>query len=304
MPPDDQPGLPLAPSPAPIATSVAATPATVVASEPAAAPASSPAPETAPAASPAPASPAVEPAPVPPGGAEAASVVPAADVPRETPATESAKPAEPPASVLSEAGVKPAEPAKPAEAPKVEAAALPKFEAYKIPDGVTLEPAKIEALNTVLGEFAVNAKADSAAVHALGQRLLDVYVADQRVSKAAQDKAGQDAWKAVRDGWTEKFKTDPEIGGNRQETTVRVCGDVLNAYARAVGDERANELRSAFRITGLGDHPEMIRFVHHMARYMTERTKPIAAIVPKAPQAAGSARRARYAASAQTNGAA
>lgn len=278
------------------------------------------------AAAPAPSAPAVEvTAPAPVAAVAEVPAAPAAAEPIAAPVVEAPKvdaPAavEPPPSVLSEAKPKAPEPAKVAEAPKAEVKEgekpaeeakatdaplpLPKYGALKLPEGVKLEDAKVAAFDEMLGKFQNATKADQPAMEAFRQELTDFYVKQQTEIAQRQQALQSETWNRVREVWKDKFRKDPEIGGNRHDTTVQQCGAMLERYANVVGADRAAELRVAFRLTGMGDHPEMIRFVNWASQFTTERSRPVAATVPTSPSRPQTRGARRYAGSAPSNGAA
>lgn len=223
--------------------------------------------------------------------------VPAAD----SPAPETAPPTEapsdkPPSSLLSEAKseeTKPAEEAKPEE-PKAEAepakpeTPLPTYEAFKIPEGITVDDAQMGAFTGILGELENKLAADPASAHAvmqeMGQRMLDLYATETAEAAQRMSRLQHDTWVRTREGWVSDFRADPEIGGNRQNTTIQRCGALLELYGRSVGADREGALRDVFSMTGSGDHPEVLRFMNWLADYAVEKPRVVAALAPRAPQ--------------------
>lgn len=271
----------------PAASAVTAAPTTVVADSPAATVAS--------------------PSPTPPVSSSPAVIVPHETIPAQVPEQKPAevapvetKPEAAPAPVVAEKSLlgdqiqKPAEkpveqPAevKPAEPVKVEAI---KYEAFKLPDGITLPEADLGKYTAILGEHQVP--------QAAAQQLVDLYVAERQREIQAQ----HDTWLRTREGWVNEFKADGEIGGNRQDTTLKRVGAVMEQYAQAVGVERADKLKQVLGFTGAGDNPEMVRFVNWAAGFTVERSRAVAATVPKAPLPTSRAQR-RYANPAFSTGA-
>lgn len=266
------------------------------AAAPAAAPAPSPSP--APAAAPAPSPvPAASPAPAPSPAPEAAAASPAPEAAKPAEALP-AEPAKADATVLGAEPPKPAEAPKPAETPKpaegekppeakeskegsqsAEPAPPPTFEAFKLPEGVTVRPEIIGEFSTILGEFEGAAKADHAAVQALGQRLVDFHVARVNDTVKAIQESYQKAWSDQTAAWKKEFTEDPEIGGNRQRTTV---DSALNFIRNHGGSEvQQAQLRDLFNKTGIGNHPAMIRLLANAGMAMSEG-RPLAARAPAA----------------------
>ena len=202
-----------------------------------------------------------------------------------------------PTSLLSElTGEKPAEPAaetKPdapdsvkADAP-AEPAAPPTYESFTLPEGVTLQDEKIGAFTGILGEFEQRIAADPTQAHAaaqeMGQKLINLYVAEAQAHAQQVAKANTDAWNAMRENWLQEYRDDPAIGRNRQETSRLRMGALLDSYSSSEGADRRAKLGEALAITGAGDNPEVLRFVHWAATRLTETARPIPATLPRSP---------------------
>jgi hypothetical protein len=183
----------------------------------------------------------------------------------------------------------PAEPEKAAEAPAPEAEApvedlpLPEYEKFTLPEGIELEDAKLGDFTKILGEFENGTKTDHTKMQVLGQRLIDMYTAEATQLAERVQKNQVDVYNRTREGWKESFRNDPEIGGKRQETTLKSCKAVLERYKASAGDNRHGELIKTFALTGAGDNPSLIHFMNWAAQFAVERAKPIPATVPKAP---------------------
>lgn len=232
-----------------------------VAAEPIAAPvveAPAPAPVATPEPSPAPAAPQPEPAPAP------SSVLGEALVTPPTPPVEPA----------------PAPDAPQAEAPTAEPAPPPTYEPFQFADGVTVDPEKIGTFTGLLGEFEGTTKADHTAVQAFGQKLVDYHAAEiQRVISEVQQSHTSLA-KAQQDEWKKQFIADPEIGGNRQNTTVESAVQFIRTHGGS--EEQQAELKDLLNKSGVGNHPAMIRLLAKAGSAMSEG-RPLAASRPSLP---------------------
>lgn len=269
VPPPAAPAVVAAPPPA------VETPAAGAAPPAATPPVSSPEParaEAAPEAKPEPAKP-----------AEAAPVT-------EPPKAE-VKPEEPKSLLADAKAPEKAPEAKPAEAKSAEAAAPEplKYTDFTLPEGVQLDKDQLGKYTEVLGKHQVPQDA--------AQGLVDLYIKEMTDLQKAQ----RAQWDRMQDEWVREFR-ESEIGGNREETTLQRCAAVLDQYAAANGAERGQKLRAAMTMTGIGNNPEMIRFVNWAAGLTVESARPVAAIVPKAPQPSSKAQR-RYANPAFSTGA-
>jgi hypothetical protein len=92
------------------------------------------------------------------------------------------------------------------------------------------------------------------------QALLELY---QEESKKVMQAPAQ-AYKAQNDKWREAMKADPEIGGSKLYDTV------IPAATRMITQFGGVEFRKALDLTGMGNHPEMARFLFKVASALGE----------------------------------
>lgn len=239
------------------------------------APAPSPTPEApAPAAAPAPVVEAV----AAPSVAEAAPASVAA--PEPTPAPE--KPAE--ATLIGEEPPKPAEETKPADTPKegdkpaeqpkeeasqsVETAPLPTYEAFTLPEGFQIDEKELGELTKTLGEFEIETKADHAKVQGLAQRLIDKHTAIVTDTLQRVHDYNTGVWDKQSSDWKEAFEKDPELGGNRRDTTLKSANALIDAYG---GNEaQRKEFRSLLKDTRIGNAPALLRLLAKAGQELAE----------------------------------
>lgn len=213
---------------------------------------------------------AVAPLPVSPA-AEAAAATPA-PAPQSTsllsepaPAPVAPAPAAEPAAPAPAPAAEPAKAAEPAPAPApTEPPPAPVYEAFKLPEGATLDTAEHTKFTDMLGKFELDAKADHAKVQALGQQLVDHYF--QEMKRVAD--AGQAEWTRMRDEWKGQFIADPDLGGSHQKDTLIRCASMIEQYGGSA--DQVKELRTALAVTGMGDHPAMIRFINNVGKILAE----------------------------------
>lgn len=93
------------------------------------------------------------------------------------------------------------------------------------------------------------------------QSALDWY-RDKVVSGISADLAAQRT--ALIEGWTTTIKGDPELGGARLKATIETAKSFVKEYPRSA------EFLQLMDETGLGNHPEMIRFLHHWGNGLKE----------------------------------
>jgi len=135
-------------------------------------------------------------------------------------------------------------------------AELPAFE-WQFPDDVTVDKERISEVNKLFGEFALSAKVDPKLVQGLGQQLMERHTSE--IKKVAQIVAESydKVWKDQTKAWRDAFIADPEIGGNKRDTTVTAAKEFILRHGGT--PEQQTELRTILQKTGLGNHPALIR---------------------------------------------
>lgn len=209
---------------------------------------------------------------------ESAPVTPASE-PVEIPAVEpSAVPEVEPAPVIAPTPEieKPVEGDKPLEAKPdqtVEPAPLPVYEPWVVPETITLDETLSGEFNQMLGELQNSTKAEQAFVQKFGQTLVDKHIAVVGETVDRLHEAYTHAWQKQTDGWRESFIKDPEIGGKRQETTIRQANEFIDTHGGT--PEQKAAFREVMKNTGLGVHPEVLRLLSNaMNRFREGRPLP------------------------------
>lgn len=124
---------------------------------------------------------------------------------------------------------------KPEDAPE-------KYEDFAVPDGVTVDPATMDEASGIFKEM--NLSQENA------QKLIDF-----QAKRAAEDmKNASDTWSKTMDEWAASAKSDKEFGGAKFEENISIAKEGKEAFG---GEEFDNMLES----TGVGNHPEMLRFL-------------------------------------------
>lgn len=91
------------------------------------------------------------------------------------------------------------------------------------------------------------------------QKLVDLYTKAQ----AAQAQKAAAAYEATQAKWTEAVKADAEIGGAHFDAS-------LGHARKAIAKYGTPELKTFLDSTGLGNHPDLVRFVARVGREMAE----------------------------------
>lgn len=123
-----------------------------------------------------------------------------------------------------------------------------KYEAFKAPEGTTLDTKVMDEFSAAAREL--NLPQDAA------QKMVD-----KMAPLMAQRQAEQ--LSAMRTEWETKSKTDAEFGGDKLEASMVQANKAMNAFA-------TDEFRTLLNETGLGNHPEWVRFMVRAGKAISE----------------------------------
>lgn len=188
-----------------------------------------------------------------PATPDAAPAAPATDstvlTPPAAPAATDPKPESDPA--------KPEDPEKPddgktKEGAKDEPKGAPEaYGEFKLAEGMELDA-------EVLGEFTGLAKELNISQEA-AQKLIDLQT--KIANKQAQEY--QVAVEKQKEQWMAAVKSDPDLGGENYDKSVASAVKVIQAFG-------SPELREVLTSTGLGNNPELFKFVHRISQAISE----------------------------------
>ena len=156
----------------------------------------------------------------------------------------------------------------------VEPAPPPKYDAFTLPEGVTLDEGTVGKFTDILGSLEGG---DHAKFQEAGQKMVDLYLSE---SKATADKIAQHyetVWENTKTGWREETVKDPEIGGNRLQTSIDSALNFIRTHGGTA--EQQAELRGILDSSGLGNRLAIVRLFARAGQAMSEG-KPLAAPKP------------------------
>ncbi len=149
-----------------------------------------------------------------------------------------------------------------------EPAPLPTYEEFKAPEGFTLDAEQLGNFTKSLAEFELKTKADHAEVQALGQQLVERYATEQKKSIETYNTSLLDAFEKQKGDWRESFEKDPEIGGNRKDTTINAALEFIKTHGGT--EEQKKEIHQLMDQTGVGNHPAILRLFAKAMSAMSE----------------------------------
>ncbi len=166
--------------------------------------------------------------------------------------------AEVPAAEPSAIEAAPDAEAAPADA---EPAPLPTYDAWELPEGVSLPDEALTGFNEIIGKRGLDQEA--------GQELIEF---GTRFVQQERERIGQeqhDVFNATRADWRKSFETE---AGNQRNTILQ---DAKSAIVSAIPDETQRaEFWNVLNFTGAGDHPAVIKVFAAIGKSARERGAP------------------------------
>jgi hypothetical protein len=163
-------------------------------------------------------------------------------------APETPTPGTPPEPTPAEPGPEtdPAEPAKEGEG-DAEPEGVPESYDFKAPEGITLDPAAVEAFAPVAKDLGLS--------QSQAQRVVDLYAGLQQSQAEAQAAQAQE--------WAKQVTTDKEIGGAKWAQNQALIAQARDQFA-------SPELVQLMEQTGLGNHPEVIKMFVRIGKQIAD----------------------------------
>lgn len=163
-----------------------------------------------------------------------------------------------------------------------EPAPLPTYEQFTLPENVKLDDVKLGEFTKELGEFETSlGKLKPEEMHKsmqdFGQKLLNRYITETQETFARLQEYQQTQWEKTKNDWKESFIKDPDIGGNRQQTTLNTALEFIRTHGG--NEDQQKEFHSLMDTTGVGNHPAMIRMMSNAMQTFREG-KPLPAQKP------------------------
>lgn len=126
-----------------------------------------------------------------------------------------------------------------------------KYEDFTVPEGFVLDEA-------AMAEFLPMAKGLNLSQEQ-AQQLVDLQT---KLVGQAQKQADA-AWDETLDGWKQQVVADKDIGGQNLPGTIAACGKAIDAFGSPT-------LRQTLEATGVGNHPDIVRFFAAVGKAMSE----------------------------------
>lgn len=142
-----------------------------------------------------------------------------------------------------------------------------KYEAFKLPEGLKLDDERIGKFTEIAGVAQVPQD--------VAQQFMDLHVAEmQRFSQDVVKQAEQhqrDVWRKLNDTWKTEMRNDPEIGGNRLETSLSRAKAVIEEYLGPENGGSAEMVQDMIAHTtanGMGNFPPFVRLMNKIGEVL------------------------------------
>lgn len=124
-----------------------------------------------------------------------------------------------------------------------------------VPEGIEIDEKK-------LGEFKALIADATLTPQDRAQKLIDLHAS---LVKGASDALFK-GWADTQKGWQEAVKADTELGGQNYDAVRSTISKALTE----IGGTEAKAIEDAFKLTGAGNNPAIVRFVYRMSKLVTE----------------------------------
>jgi hypothetical protein len=142
------------------------------------------------------------------------------------------------------------------------------YEAFKLPEGVEPDADAIGKYTEVLGKHRL--------AQDVGQELLDLHTESLKTYADHVASEQQRIWNDTRAEWRKQVMADEQIGGSGFQTSLAAIARMRDKF-----QGNKSEFDNFLKVTGAGDHPAFLKFIHNVARAFDEPA-PVAAAKPPA----------------------
>ena len=125
------------------------------------------------------------------------------------------------------------------------------YEAFTLPEGMELDKSLVEGVTPIFKELGLD--------QGSAQKLVDAYNAAQTQRGEADNEAQADMVK----GWNEELKADKDFGGDKFDENIATAKKAIKEFG-------SPELTDMMNSTGIGSHPEFVKFVFKIGSMMSE----------------------------------
>ena len=122
---------------------------------------------------------------------------------------------------------------------------------FAMPEGVQLDEAALAEATPLFKELGLTQEQS--------QKVVDLYAKQVQAGSQMQT----DNFNQLMNDWREQSKTDSEFGGDKYDENVKIAQHAISKYGTP-------ELKQLLNDHGVGNHPEMVRFMVKVGRTLSE----------------------------------
>lgn len=147
------------------------------------------------------------------------------------------------------------------EVAATEATGAPEAYEFNLGEGVTVDQDALAVFEPVLRELNIPQATADKLVGTYAEKLLPMM--EERANAQAEEAGAQ-----LRADWSRQFSADPEIGGAKLEESRSFAAKAMQHFMPNNAEGQA--FRTFLNESGLGNHPEMGRFLSRVGRQLSE----------------------------------
>lgn len=132
---------------------------------------------------------------------------------------------------------------------------------FTLPEGTVLDEVALSEATPLFTELGLNQEQ--------AQKVVDLYAKQVQAGSQTQT----DNFNQLMSDWRDQSKNDGEFGGDKFDENVKVAQAAVNAYG-------TSELKQLLEDHGVGNHPEMVRFMVRVGRTLGEDVPGVSGAAP------------------------
>jgi hypothetical protein len=125
------------------------------------------------------------------------------------------------------------------------------YGAFSAPEGLTLDQPLLDSVTPLFKEFGLD--------QSQAQKLIDFQFKQNELMESAKE----DSFNTLMDTWKEQSRNDKDFGGDKFEENVGVARKAIDQFGTP-------ELKELLDSHGVGNHPEVIRFMVKVGHFTSE----------------------------------
>lgn len=129
------------------------------------------------------------------------------------------------------------------------------YETFTFPEGVEPNQSLLDAVIPLFKEANLSQEA--------AQKIIDAYTETNVASSAKAKEAADEEFKGMISGWETELKNDKDFGGDKYNENCAIA-------LKAVKQFGTPEMREMLTNTGVGSHPEFVKFAHKIGSLISE----------------------------------